>query len=313
MTKNKIFSFLLFIFFINLSISKDIHPKAGTTGMAFLKLPVGARSIAMGEAFTSVVSDVNSIYWNSAGLVYLKSGFASFTHNEWLEDIRYGFIGYAEPLEQGKSSVGISFTYLSSGNILKTTLEDPSGEYSGIYTAKDMAISFAYARAFNPNFSIGLNTKYLYQQIDLEKANGLACDLGILYKDLYQDKINLSAVIQNIGQMSDFIEGKQILPTKYILGCSYKIFNTQKNSLNLVVDIIKPIDNYFKINLGTEYWFHQLVALRLGYKINSDLNALTCGGGLRIGIEEKNIYIDYAFVGYKLFNNTHRFSLGFEF
>lgn len=305
--------FFLFLFFINLAISKNIHPKAGTTGMAFLKLPVSARAIGMGEAFTSVVNDANAIYWNPAGLICLNSGFASFTHNEWLEEIRYDFIAYAEPLEQGKNSVGMSVTFLSPGNIVKTSVEDPSGEHSGVYTAKDMAISFAYAQGLNSNFSFGFNAKYLYQQIDLEKANGLVCDLGILYKNLYSDKVNCSIVIQNIGQMSDFVEGKQKLPTKYIFGSNYKIFNTQKNSLNLVLDLVKPIDNYFKVNLGTEYWFNQLAALRLGYKINSDLSAFTCGGGVRLKLGEKKIYIDYAFVEYKPFNDTHRFSLGIEF
>ena len=37
----------------------------------FLRIPVGARAIAMGGAFSAVSDDATAPYWNPAGMVYL--------------------------------------------------------------------------------------------------------------------------------------------------------------------------------------------------------------------------------------------------
>ncbi len=46
---------------------------AGATKYAgeFMKIPVGARAIGMGGAFSAVSDDATSPYWNPAGMVYL--------------------------------------------------------------------------------------------------------------------------------------------------------------------------------------------------------------------------------------------------
>ena len=53
---------------------------AGTTSAEILKVGVGARAIAMGEASTALTDDVNSLYWNPAGLALMPRGQASFTY-----------------------------------------------------------------------------------------------------------------------------------------------------------------------------------------------------------------------------------------
>jgi len=44
----------------------------GTTGATFLKLGVGSRPVAMGEAFVAVADDINALFWNPSGLPYQK-------------------------------------------------------------------------------------------------------------------------------------------------------------------------------------------------------------------------------------------------
>ena len=41
---------------------------ASATGYAFLKLGVGVRPVAMGNAFTAMSDDGNAVFWNPAGL-----------------------------------------------------------------------------------------------------------------------------------------------------------------------------------------------------------------------------------------------------
>ena len=42
--------------------------KLGTTGFNFVKIDLSARPAAMGSAFMAISDDINSIFWNPAGL-----------------------------------------------------------------------------------------------------------------------------------------------------------------------------------------------------------------------------------------------------
>src|SRR5205814_8474887 len=48
----------------------------------FMKIPVGARAIGMGGAFSAVTDDATAPYWNPAGMVYLPYREAMLQHAE---------------------------------------------------------------------------------------------------------------------------------------------------------------------------------------------------------------------------------------
>ena len=72
----------------------------GTSAFQFLQLGVGARPSAMGETFAGVADDVNSIYWNPAGLAGLERREATLSHAQWLEGIKYSNGAAALPLKK---------------------------------------------------------------------------------------------------------------------------------------------------------------------------------------------------------------------
>ncbi len=59
----------------------------GKIGATFLKLGVGAKPVAMGGAFCAVADESSAIYWNPAGLAFLKDRELSFTHIAWLKEL----------------------------------------------------------------------------------------------------------------------------------------------------------------------------------------------------------------------------------
>src|SRR5262245_49352629 len=82
-------------------ISSGWAASGGTTGAEILKIGVGARAIAMGEAYTAMADDVSSLYWNPAGLALMQERTASFMYNQMVRDMSYQNAAIGIPLENG--------------------------------------------------------------------------------------------------------------------------------------------------------------------------------------------------------------------
>ncbi|MCB0444625.1 MAG: hypothetical protein KDC68_03000, partial [Gelidibacter sp.] len=70
----------------------------------FMNIGVDAAALGMSNAVVSQTSDVNSGYWNPAGLVRIPTNLQfSFMHNEYFAGIaKYDYAGIAFPLDSNK-------------------------------------------------------------------------------------------------------------------------------------------------------------------------------------------------------------------
>src|SRR6266446_4057191 len=108
----------------------------GTTGADILRIGVGARAIAMGEAYVAQADDVSSLYWNPAGLALMQERQASFMYDQMYQDLKFQNANIGIPLENG--AIGGSLSYLSYGDIqgysdIGTATGNQSA-YSGVAT-----------------------------------------------------------------------------------------------------------------------------------------------------------------------------------
>jgi len=272
----------------------------GECGAQFLKMGVGARACAMGEAFVAVADDASAIYWNPAGLKQLAKVEVLAMQNFWLLDMSYQYAAAAVPLRFG--AFGVAATYSSSGTIPRYEEFRKVGEYS----AYDAAGTAAYAGKV-PGFGFGvldfgLALKYVQQQIDSFQARGFAGDLGLLYKaPLPMVDLKVGLAVQNVGPGIKFIEQADPLPLNVKAGLAARV-----GPLTLAVDANKPRDNDLRLNIGAEGVILDVLALRAGY---NTANSFTAGGG----VTWKMVSIDYAFVPYKEIDATHRISARVRF
>ena len=101
----------------------------GTTTASFLKIGVGARAAAMGEAFSAVASDGTSLYWNPAGLTQLKTKEISATYNSWFEEIKQGYLSLTFLSSRGTMGLGIN--YVDMGKLEGRDVEgNPTGDFT---------------------------------------------------------------------------------------------------------------------------------------------------------------------------------------
>jgi hypothetical protein len=280
----------------------------GTAGVPFLKIGVGAKAVAMGEAFSALADDITAVYWNPAGLIQLTKPEISTMYNDWFEGIGHGFLGFAFPTSR-RRAMGFSIIHVGVGKIPGyAQIGEDHYESTGNFYARDTAFAFTYATVLTEAISFGMNIKGIVQKIENEEASSFAIDLGQLYQPPI-DGLTLSAVVQNIGPRIKYsVEGDK-LPLTLKFGSVYRV---RVQPLTITCDLTKPIDNDWKINLGMELWFKDIIALRGGFnsQVFKDLGTgITCGFGFTI----KYYQIDYAFVPYDELGNTHRISITFRF
>ena len=294
------------VIILNIFISQKIFAKdPGTTSAQFLKLGVGARAISMGKAYASLANDVNSIYWNPAGIKSLYTVQISAMHAIWIENIYYSNIAFSKSIFSGQAAMGIK--YLSSGKIKSY---DNNGTEVGNYSAYDLAVTIGYARDIK-TLSTGLSIKLLNSKIDDEMALGWGIDAGIQGGyHLFQKRIRYGIALKNLGIGLKFNKIRDPLPAVLCTGLSSAFLN---NTILASFDINIPFDNSLYSAFGIEYKkdIGQIsLKLRGGFNTKnlSDLDFVSSlSAGLGISYDSWNI--DYAWVPLWEFNSTHRLSV----
>lgn len=169
----------------------------------FLAVGVGARALGMGSAYTAVVNDVTSGYWNPAGLLGVKGDLQiGAMHSEYFAGIaKYDYIGLAKPIDSA-STIGFTFIRFGIDNIPNTIdLIDPSGniDYDRItsFSSADHAFLISYARKMRiPGLQVGGNVKVIYRRVgSFGKAWGFGLDAGAQYR---KDRWRFSAVARDV-------------------------------------------------------------------------------------------------------------------
>ena len=260
--------------------------KVGTAGAQFLKIGVGGRGTAMGEAYDAVCNDASSMFWNPAGLAFVKKNSALFNHANWLADIKYEAGAFAHNLGVA-GVVGVHFAYLTSGDIEETTVEMQEGT-GNFFSATNLAFGVSYARMLTDRFSIGGNIKYVEEKLADEKAMAWGVDVGILYYTGFKS-MRLGMSIRNFGpelQFSgtyrDYDNGNWVMdsntglpqekeylpyhmPMTFKISLAYDLLENEDTFMTVAADLAHPNDNVEKLNIGTELTLMKVLAVRIGY------------------------------------------------
>ena len=153
-----------------------------------MNIGVDAASFGMANATTASSANVNSGYWNPAGLLAIEDNQLSIMHASYFANIaNYDYGAFAMPLDD-RSAVAISLIRFGVDDILNTTqLIDDQGniDYSRIslFSTADYGITFSYARALPlDGLNIGVNAKVIRRVIgDFASSWGFGLDLGIQF------------------------------------------------------------------------------------------------------------------------------------
>jgi hypothetical protein len=167
----------------------------------------------------------------------------------------------------------------------------------------------------------GVNLRYVREDLDDAVTSNWSVDLGTVYHTGIKT-LRLAMVGRNFGPDAEFADWDERIgipamrvkmPMSYSFGAAMDIIEKTNNSPHLLIGVaefIHPNDGPEKINIGAEYTFQNLLALRGGYRFNYDEESFTIGGGLNLSTAYGTFKVDYSFWDFGILDTVSMFSIG---
>lgn len=241
-----------FLSLVLVCAAASLRADGGTSSAAFLKMGMGARGAAMGDAQTAAADDAAGLFRNPAALTLVPAMSLTAFHAPYIEDTSFGSVAYAHNLgRRGVFSLGLQ--YAAAGSAART---DDLGDPLGTVAPRDQALTGGYAfrlhglrRArFLNGYSLGGSVKQVTSRV-VDSARTITADAGVLSKDYLHHRLRWGASVGQIAGRLTFGGAPEPLPREFRLGASCRLFR----SWGLSLDLGSPRDEDVYGALGAEY------------------------------------------------------------
>ncbi|UCE06560.1 MAG: PorV/PorQ family protein [bacterium] len=262
-------------------------------------LGVGARALALGNAYVAVPYDATAIYWNPAGLDHIQYKNACLFYTNLLYGSQYYFLGYVHPTINF-GTLGAGVIGISAGDIEEYGENAVPGGIAS-YGSYQFLFSYGKQLPFYKDVSVGLNLKINHHNFSGfilspeigTSATGIGTDVGILYRPDFNNialsGLSLGVTVQNLlGSRLKMDSYTDVHPINLRFGLAKPILrNEWGNQFTIFMDFEQGVKVPFEYHFGTEYVFQNLAMLRVGMNNNQ----LSFGAGAVF----HHFQLDYSF------------------
>jgi hypothetical protein len=313
--------------------------KTGTTVGQFTVIEPSARASAMGGVGVTSSLEAMSAYYNPAALGSLEKSDLQFTHNLWFGDIVLNQAAAAFHIGD-RSSFSLAVTHLSSGDIEVRTVEQPLGTGER-YSVTDLLVGAGFGMRITDRFSCGIQLNYVSERIWHSSIGLFSVSLGTLYR-LSENGVRIGASLVNFGTKGAYdgadlrvrydldpsrygdnasipaalITDQFSLPMVFRVGAGIPWRIDESNVVDMAIDAVNPSDNSPAVNVGAEWMFRRVFALRAGYAglFQTDTEfGITAGAGVIWDGLGYDLRLDYGWAGHRRLGGVQRLTLGFAF
>lgn len=259
-----IFFLLFLIIFSDLPSNDDI----GTQGFNFLNNIISARYRALGHSLAGRADDETAVLVNPAALNNLDSVKIGTNYMSYFDGFNGGSVFILVPskaIDENMSEnfgFGAGVQYLGKFNIPR---RDSEGNSLGEFSAGNLLLALGGGVYLNPQLNLGLNMKFLTENLDDRNASAIAFDIALEHQTTNENLV-LGVIVKNIGKQLSYYtsdEYEEKMPLTGVAGFSYD-FNGRA-FLNL--DIVKPFnDDNIYWSTGFEFMWNDYLTLRGGFK-----------------------------------------------
>jgi hypothetical protein len=255
---------------------------------AYLKFGIDSRILGMGGAGVALSRDVNSTYWNPAGLAYLKDREGAAMHTSLSLDRNYNYfaIGMPSKIRSRRDWVfGLAYHRFSVGGIPETRVypgstepiltmdcvagtcnrvNNPSPATDSVkifsfFEDAESYLSVTAATRWNDKVSLGGSFKFLNQTLFTEEADGIGFDVGVQYQ--HSKNTTFGLTLRDMFESLDWSTGrKDDVPLTLTLGGAVKL----QSGIHVAVDVLRRERERTAFRFGLEQWFWDRYGIRVG-------------------------------------------------
>lgn len=304
--------------------------RAGTSGFQFLKIPVDARSAALGETVAANAFDASSLFWNPALAAQTNGLQVGFNHTAYFVDVSVQYASVLYNLNRAGLTVGASLHTLNSGDMDVTTEFQPFGTGES-FSFVGVSGGLTVAQSLTDLFSYGVTAKYVRESVAGLETNTLVFDIGVFYR-VGTTGAQMAVAIRNfgldgtpegeiqrtvVGDITTVLEDdfeSVTPPTTFLMGFTYNVFqNSDQHNLMVSGQLTNPNDNAENWNAGVEYVWNETLILRTGYRFGIEEYTMpSFGVGLIIPYLGPDLRFDYGFSRLERLGSINRIGLNLE-
>lgn len=342
---------LMFILTGNATQAAEVQ-KVGTTSMQTLKMATSVRAIGMGETYVAVADDIQSVFWNPAGLIHLAGTSVVLSQVNMPANIQFNTAAIAKKFSPS-TVLGLHVLAMTTDDMKVRTIYRPEGTGEN-FMCYDFIGGISLAKRLTDRFTFGLNLRFVDSNLGDANYRGFLSDIGTLYETSLRS-MKIGMAVQNFGSDIDYSgsfndyrdQGRRNRakpesndytgappPTIYRLGLSANFFEmagipkVPDFDALMAVEMSHPNDNRERINVGVEMAYLNTLLIRAGYKfryknvIGYDEERWTGGFGIKLPLPgEVDFCFDYAYMDFGEISDAadsftgkpHRFSISLSF
>ncbi|MBQ9357115.1 MAG: type IX secretion system protein PorQ [Prevotella sp.] len=274
------------------------------TVLNFLRLPVSAHVAALGgDNITLQEDDASLLFHNPALLMGVTDGSLGLDIMTYMQGSVAAAASYSQ-LCGGRGSWAVSGRFVNYGEMKETTY---TGEQTGTFSAKDIAVGGTFAYDLTEHISGGITGKVVTSYIGQYNSLAAAVDLGLCYYDPEREW-SIGIVARNLGgQLTAYEDDFEPMPLDLQVGVSKRLVGSP---LRFSATLVRLNDWQYGLGkhlvIGADLLLSQQFYLCAGYnplrahemKITSGDTesshgaALSFGGGLQL--ERLKLHVAYS-------------------
>jgi hypothetical protein len=321
--------------------------RVGSAGADQILMPVGARSIALGNSFTAGITGVNSLYLNPAGLsASTARAEAMFSQMNTIGDVGVSYFAVGSSFG-GFGHLAFSIKALSFGDIPLTDERNPDGS-NATFSPSFVTLGVTYSRALTDRIRAGVTVHFVSESIDRVSASGMSFDAGVQYNGLGGVRgLQMGVTLRHLGTNIQYggsalyrsakestskrdvqllkIEAASFgMPTSLEIGLGYGMAFQEQHAV--MFSGAFENNNYLtdQWKIGVEYSYRNMFFVRGSYCMagndyqdianeNAYLYGLAFGAGVNYDVGDLKLGLDYAYRVSQVFDGQHVFTLNIGF
>ena len=274
----------------------------GTTAAGFLSVGTGADVLGRGGATLGLGGDLAIVPWNAAALGWLDETQVALAHATLADQTQQEWVAVGGRAGRSALRWSLDGLYQSEGSFEgRDALNNPTSSLD----VSSMALGFHLAHPLGRFTTVGVGGKYVGENLGSVSGTGYTMDAGFQVR---AGIVGAGVAATNLGGGMSYGGERYDLPMNLGLGAALDLPGT---GLRLALDANFPSAYYHDVRVGAEWRWHDLLALRAGYRreLDAPTELSEDGPSFGLGAGARGMWIDYGYLIPGAGEGQHRLSV----